>query len=70
MEQTCVLRHQWGVHYGEFGSMLDAQRTMPNAPTIPSNVGVILLSREKSLLFNEPRQLSFERQSQGRKSRR
>jgi hypothetical protein len=39
---------------------------MPNGTTIPSNVGVILLSREKSLLLNELRQLSFEKQSQGR----
>jgi hypothetical protein len=43
--------------------MLDAQGTMPNAPTIPTNVGVILLSREESLLFNESKQLSLEKQS-------
>jgi hypothetical protein len=41
-----------------------------NAPTILSNVGTILLSREKSLLLNESKQLSFERQSQGRKVRK
>jgi hypothetical protein len=35
----------------------------PNAPTTLSNVGVILLSREESLLFNESKQLNFERQS-------
>jgi len=39
---------------------------MPNAPTTLSNVGAILLSREKLLLFNESRQFSLERQSQGR----
>jgi hypothetical protein len=37
---------------------------MPNAPTTSSNVGVIFLSREKSLLFNESRQLNLERQFQ------
>jgi len=41
--------------------MLDARKAMPNAPTTSSNVGVIFLSREKSLLFNESRQLSLER---------
>jgi hypothetical protein len=34
---------------------------MPNAPTTPSIVGAILLSREKSLLLNESRQLSLEK---------
>jgi hypothetical protein len=48
----------------EYGNVLDARRAMPNAPSTPSNVGVILLSREESLLFNESRQLRFERQSQ------
>jgi hypothetical protein len=43
---------------------------MPNAPTTPSNVGAILFSREESLLFNESKQLNFERQSQGKNSRR
>jgi hypothetical protein len=42
---------------------------MLNAPAIPSNVGAILLSREESLLFNESRQFSFERQSQGKNYR-
>jgi hypothetical protein len=32
----------------EYGSVLDAQGAMPNAPTTPSNVGAILLSREES----------------------
>jgi hypothetical protein len=32
---------------------------MPNAPTIASNVGAILLFREESLLFNESRQFSL-----------
>jgi hypothetical protein len=62
--------------YGEYtstnehGSVLDAQKAMPNAPTIPSNVGTILFSREESLLFNESRQLRFEKQSQRRKYRK
>ncbi len=61
--------------YGEYistnehGSVLDAQGAMPNAPTTPSNGGVIFLSREESLLLNESRQLSLEKQSQGRNSR-
>ncbi len=44
-------------------SVLNAQKAMPNAPTTPSNVGAILLSSEESLLFNESRQLSLEKQS-------
>jgi len=43
---------------------------MPNALTTPSNVGAILFSREESLLLNESKQLNFERQSQGKNSRR
>jgi hypothetical protein len=43
---------------------------MPNAPTTPSNVGAILLSREESLILNESRQFSLERQSQGRNYKR
>jgi hypothetical protein len=42
---------------------------MPNAPTTPSSVGAIFLFREESLLFNESRQLSLEKQSQGRNYR-
>jgi hypothetical protein len=42
---------------------------MPNAPTIPSNVGAILLSREESLLFYESRQFNLERQSKRRNYR-
>ncbi len=49
------------INTNEYGSMLDARKAMPNAPTTSSNVGVIFLSREKSLLFNESRQLSLER---------
>jgi hypothetical protein len=49
--------------------VLDARTAMPNAPTTPSNVGAILLSREKSLLINESRKFSLEKQSQGRNSR-
>jgi hypothetical protein len=33
---------------------------MPNAPTIPSNVGAIFLSREESLLLNKLMQLSLK----------
>jgi len=53
--------------YGEYisinenGSVLDAQGAMPNAPTTLSNVGAIFFFKEKSLLLNESRQLSFER---------
>jgi hypothetical protein len=42
---------------------------MANAPTIPSNVGATILSREESLLLNELMQLSLQRQSQGRNSK-
>jgi hypothetical protein len=42
---------------------------MSNAPTIPSNVGAIPLFWEESLLFNELKQLNFEKQSQGRNSK-
>ncbi len=53
--------------YGEYistnrcGSVLDAQGAMPSAPTTPSNVGAILLSKEESLLLNESKQHSFPR---------
>jgi hypothetical protein len=45
---------------------------MPNAPTptIPSNVGAILLSREESLFLNESRQLNLKRQFEGRNFKR
>jgi hypothetical protein len=42
---------------------------MPNARTIPSNVGAIFLFKEESLLLNELMQLSLERQSQERNSK-
>jgi hypothetical protein len=45
----------------DYGSVLNAQRAMPNAPTTPSNFGAIFHSREESLLLNESRQLNFER---------
>ncbi len=51
------------INTNEYGSVLDAQGAMPNAPTTLSNVGAILLSTEESLLFNESKQLSLERQS-------
>ncbi len=54
----------------EYGHVLDAQEAMQNAPTAPSNVGAILLSKEESLLFNESMQVSVERQPQGVNSRR
>jgi hypothetical protein len=54
----------------KYGNVLDAQGAMPNTLTTPSNVGAIFLSREESLLLNESKQLSFEKQSQGRNSRR
>jgi hypothetical protein len=58
------------INTNEYGSVLDARGAMPNAPTTLSNVGAIFLFKEESLLFNESNQLSFERQSQGRNSRR
>ncbi len=57
------------INTNEYGNVLDAQRAMPNAPTIPNNVGAILLSREEALLFNESKQLNLEKQSQGRNLR-
>jgi len=58
------------INTNEYGHVLDAQGDMPNAPTNPSNVGAIFLSREESLLFNESMQVSVERQTQGVNSRR
>jgi hypothetical protein len=49
------------IYTNEYGSVLDAQGAMPNAPTTPSNVDAILLSKEESLLFDESKQLSLER---------
>jgi hypothetical protein len=43
---------------------------MPNAHTIPSNVGATFLFREESLLLNESMQVSVERQTQGVNYRR
>jgi hypothetical protein len=40
------------INTNEYGSVLDARGAMLNAPTIPSNVGAILLSKEESLLLN------------------
>jgi hypothetical protein len=51
------------INTNEYGNVLNAQRAMPNAPTTLSNVGAILLFSEESLLFNESRQLSLEKQS-------
>ncbi len=58
------------INTNKYGSVLDAQGAMPSALTTPSNVGAIFLSKEESLVFNESRQLSFERQSQGINYRR
>jgi hypothetical protein len=71
-QSKCVFLSTYGeyIRTNEYGSVLDARRAMPNKPTIPSNVGAILLSREESLLLNESKQLSLERQSQGRNSKR
>jgi hypothetical protein len=52
------------INTNEYGRVLDAQGAMPNAPPTPKNIGVILFSREESLLFNESRQLNLEKQSQ------
>jgi len=59
----CMFLNSYGkyISTNEYGSVLDARGTMSNAPTIPNNVGVILLSRDESLLFNESKQLSLER---------
>jgi hypothetical protein len=67
----CVFLNTYGecISTNECGSVLDARRAMPNAPTTPSNVGAILLSREESLLLNESRQFNLEMQSQKRNSR-
>jgi hypothetical protein len=53
----------------EYGSVLDARRVMPNAPTVPNNVSATLFSREELLLLNESRQFNLERQSRGKNSR-
>jgi hypothetical protein len=58
------------INTNEYVNVLDAQRVMPNAPTTPSNVDVILVFWEESLLLNESKQLSLERQSQGRNYRK
>jgi hypothetical protein len=70
MEQAHVL-NTYGeyISTNEYGNVLDAQGEMPNAPTILSNVGAILLSRKESLLFSESRQFSLERQSKRRNYR-
>jgi hypothetical protein len=59
----CMFLNTYGeyISTNEYGSVLDARGAMSNAPTIPNNVGVILFSREESLLFNESKQLSLER---------
>ncbi len=68
-QNKCVFLDTYGeyINTNEYGSVLDAQRAMPNAPTIPNNVVAILLSREKSVLLNESKQLNLEKQSQGKK---
>jgi hypothetical protein len=54
------------INTNEYGNVLDAQGAMPNAPTTPNNIDVILLFKGESLLFNESKQFSLKRQSQGR----
>ncbi len=58
----CVFLDTYGeyISTNEYGSVLDTWSAMPNAPTTPSNVGAILLSKEGSLLLNESRQFSLE----------
>jgi hypothetical protein len=58
----CVFLNTCGeyINTNEYGSVLDARGAMPNAPTIPSNVGAILFSKENSLLLNESKQFSLE----------
>ncbi len=41
------------INTNEYGSVLDAQKAMPNAPTTPSNVDAIFFLKEESLLLNE-----------------
>jgi hypothetical protein len=43
-----------------YESVLDARGAMLNTPTIPSNVGAILLSWEESLLLNKSSQLNLK----------
>jgi hypothetical protein len=57
------------INTNEYGSVLDARRPVPNAPTIPNNVVAIFLSKEKSLILNESKQFRLEKQSQGRNFR-
>ncbi len=61
--KKCVFLHSCGkyINTNEYGFMLDARGAMPNAPTTPSNVDIIILFREDSLIFNESRQLNLER---------
>ncbi len=59
----CVFLHSCGeyINTNEYGIVLDTWGVMPNAPTTPSNVDVIFLSREESLILNELRQFNLER---------
>jgi hypothetical protein len=50
------------INTNENGSVLDAQKAMPNAPTNPSNVGAIFLCKQESFLLNKSKQLNLERQ--------
>jgi hypothetical protein len=50
--------------------VLDAWNVVPDAPIVPNKMGAILISREKSLLFNESRQLNIEIRACGESSRR
>ncbi len=64
-QSKCIFLNTYGeyISTNEYGNVLDAWGAMPIAPTTPSNVGAIFISREESLLFNESKQLRLERQS-------
>ncbi len=54
-QSKCIFLNTYGeyISTNEYGNVLDARGAMPNAPTTPSNVGAILISREESLFLNE-----------------
>jgi hypothetical protein len=63
MVEGCIFFDTYGeyISTNEDGNVLDAPYTMLDAPTIPNMIGAILLSKAKSLLLNEARQLCVER---------
>jgi hypothetical protein len=44
------------INTNEYGSVLDARGTMPNAPTTPNNVGAILLFKDNLALKDNPKE--------------